>query len=309
MSEEDKKVTQSVNESPETGDSKKSTEESPETVADENQEGIVDQSPGDIKPEIVAEDNSTADSKEANASEETVASSASEELTVDAVADVKQESGMEDTLKPTTEVGGDAEEEITGKTAQQEIPDAATEKSSHVDTEEKPKDVVESNAEAVASTTAVANDEASSDESHDEDSSDGEDETPDFSEYSKKQLVQELKEVLKQENLIKQEGKASELKGIYEEHYHKEKEAALELFIADGGVADDFAYRGDDLDKEFFTLAHDFKERRSKQFREIERTKERNAVAKNQVLDKLRELVDSEETTSSIDGVKAIQVE
>ena len=309
MSEEDKKVTQSVNESPETGNSKKSTEESPETVADENQEGIVDQSPGDKKPEIVADDNSAADSKEANSDEERVDSSASEALTADAVADVKQESGLEDTLKPTTEVGGDVEKEITGETAEQKIPDAATQEPSHVDTEEKSKDVVESNAEAVESTTAVANDEASSDESHDEDSSDGEDETPDFSEYSKKQLVQELKEVLKQENLIKQEGKASELKGIYEEHYHKEKEAALELFIADGGVADDFAYRGDDLDKEFFTLAHDFKERRSKQFREIERTKERNAVAKNQVLDKLRELVDSEETTSSIDGVKAIQVE
>ena len=316
MSEEDKKVTQSVNESTETGNSKKSTDETPETVAEVNQEGIVDESPEEKKPEVASEDNPAAESGEAVAEDDGVTASPSEAVAEEPVAGVKPEPVSDETTEFTAKGSETVAENKSQDTSSEPSADPVAEENTEevaegkreVAVDDKPEVKAEGNT-ASGTAAADAKDDASADESQEEDSSDGEDEAPDFSEYSKKQLVQEIKEVLKEENLIKQERKASDLKGIYEELYQKEKEAALELFTADGGAADDFAYRGDDLDKEFFTLIHDFKERRSKQFREIERTKERNAVAKNQVLDKLRELVDSEETTSSIDGVKAIQEE
>jgi len=255
MSEEDKKVTQVVEETTDSGNEERNIklqDETPEAVAEDNHQGFLEE----IREAVAKNDSDAVD------------------------------------IEVHGEAAAGNQEEVT-----ENIPDAEAVVSIAVMTEESWKPEAEANPEAAA------------DESHEEDSSDGEDDSPDFSGYSKKQLLQEVKDILKEENLIKHERKVSDLKGIFEEIYQKEKEAALELFIADGVSAGDFAYRGDDLDKEFFSAFHDFKERRSKQFREIERNKERNAVAKNQVLDKLRNLVDSEETTSSIDGVKSIQVE
>lgn len=320
MSEEGKKVTQLVNENTDPGNNKKSTDETPETVGEGNQEADVDESLQESKPEIVTNDNLVNESPEVTGSDNAVTAAEPETVADDNTASVAEEKPESVTEEKPEYVAEEVEKiEVEGSVeavSQEEVAEVASdvveEKKQEVVKEDTTPEVkAEGKSEAAKSETPVADakDDASEDDSHEEDSSDGEDEAPDFSEYSKKQLVQEIREVLKQENLIKQESKASDLKGIYEEIYQKEKEAALQLFTADGGSADDFAYRGDDLDKEFFTLMHDYKERRIKQFREIEKTKERNAVAKNHVLDKLRELVDSEETTSSIDGVKAIQIE
>jgi hypothetical protein len=264
MSEEDKKVTQMVDEATDAGienhvkttETEAEVEENPEAITDETHTVVAAETSDPVaseNPKVEAEGNS--------------------EEVVDAVEE----------NQPDIVAAGTGEEVAEANPEKMEEKDpASVEESTH---------------------------EATPEDNPEEDASDGEEETSDFSEYSKKQLVQEIKEVLKEENLIRYERKVSDLKGIYEEIYQKEKEAALDLFTADGGSADDFSYRGDDLDKEFFSLMHDFKEKRHKQFREIERAKEKNAISKNQVLDKLRELVDSEETTSSIDGVKALQEE
>jgi hypothetical protein len=136
-----------------------------------------------------------------------------------------------------------------------------------------------------------------------------EEEAIDYSGYSKLRLLQALKDILNENEYIKKDALVNDIKGHFDEIYQKEKDAALEQFLSSGGEADDFAYRGTDEDKLFFVAYHEFKSRRSKQIKENERVKEQNALAKNAVLDKLRELVDSEETTSSINAIKAIQQE
>ncbi|MCC5937225.1 MAG: DUF349 domain-containing protein [Lunatimonas sp.] len=147
-------------------------------------------------------------------------------------------------------------------------------------------------------------------EAEEEQSEDGqEEEVVDFSGYSKHKLLHAIKEILKDDHYIKHDPQVNDIKSHYDEIYHKEKESALEQFLADGGAEDDFEYRDAEEDKEFFVSYHEFKSRRSKQIKENEKAKERNAYAKNAVLDKLRELVDSEETTSSIDAIKSIQHE
>lgn len=149
---------------------------------------------------------------------------------------------------------------------------------------------------------SLETDDDQNEESHEE-------EVVDFSGYSKHKLLHAIKEILKGENYIKHDPPVNDIKSHFDEIYQKEKESALEQFLADGGAKDDFEYRDAEEDKEFFVAYHEFKSRRSKQIKENEKAKERNANAKNAVLDKLRELVDSEETTSSIDAVKSIQQE
>jgi hypothetical protein len=131
----------------------------------------------------------------------------------------------------------------------------------------------------------------------------------DFSNFTKKQLLQTLKELLKEEDYIKKDPLVNDIKSHFDDYYGKEKDAALKLFLEEGGTEDGFEYRGDDVDREFFHAFGEFKDRKSKQYKEQERAKEKNAHAKNQILDRLRELVDNEETTSSIDTIKEIQKE
>lgn len=136
---------------------------------------------------------------------------------------------------------------------------------------------------------------------------DNEDESFDFNHHDKAQLLQALNDFLKEQDFIKKDHYVQDLKAHYDEFYQKEKDAALEQFIQDGGEADAFEYRGTDEDKSFFASYHLFKDKKSQQIKEIEKSKEKNAYEKNQILDNLRNLVDGEETTHSIETIKKIQ--
>src|SRR5690606_3830509 len=76
-----------------------------------------------------------------------------------------------------------------------------------------------------------------------------EDHSVDFSGWSKRQLLDELKELLKKGEYIQADASANELKTTYDEIFEKEKEEALQHFISEGGVVDDFEYRKTDEDR------------------------------------------------------------
>nr|WP_317174865.1 DUF349 domain-containing protein [Pararhodonellum marinum] len=141
-----------------------------------------------------------------------------------------------------------------------------------------------------------------SEEEHHED-----DDHIDYSEFSKKQLISALKELLQGSNYMKADKSVHEIKTHFDELLSKEKDDALKQFISDGGVEADFEFRNSDEDRQFFILYHDFREKKSAQYKELERSKETNLHAKNKILNTLRELVDGEETTHSISTIKAIQ--
>jgi hypothetical protein len=134
-----------------------------------------------------------------------------------------------------------------------------------------------------------------------------EEENPDYSSFSKHELFKELQKILSVENFQKQDAAINELKKLYDEFIGKEKELALEKFLSEGGVADDFEFRFSDEDKAFTALINDFKVKRYKSYKELEQQKEKNLLAKNQILEKLRSIVDGEETTLSINTIKQIQ--
>jgi hypothetical protein len=131
----------------------------------------------------------------------------------------------------------------------------------------------------------------------------------DFHHFTKKQLLDEIKSQYAKGEFNKSDHLVQELKTVYDEIFEKEREEALQHFIADGGEADDFQYRKSDQDREFFKIYNDFKDRRVNYLKELEQSKDKNLFAKNQILDRLRDLVDGEETTDSITTIKKIQEE
>ncbi|MDH5382161.1 MAG: DUF349 domain-containing protein, partial [Cyclobacteriaceae bacterium] len=149
-------------------------------------------------------------------------------------------------------------------------------------------------------------------ESSDHEGSDHEDtehEEPDYSHFSKKELVDEIKTLAHEDDVLKADKKSQQLLPFFEEIHNKEKEDALKKFIGDGGEADGFEYRNDELDDRFeanFQLIHD---RKVKFLKEKERERESNLKRKEEVLEKLRHFVDSEETNISFNQFKEIQDE
>jgi hypothetical protein len=143
----------------------------------------------------------------------------------------------------------------------------------------------------------------------DEHPTDEEEAHVDYSDYSKIQLLKALKEVVETGNLLKIESAVNEIKSHYDDIFNKEKSTALEQYKVSGGAEDDFQYRPDEEDREFFGVYHNFKTKKTEIIKDLEKQKEKNLIAKNQILDKLRELVDGEETTSSISSLKQLQEE
>lgn len=144
-------------------------------------------------------------------------------------------------------------------------------------------------------------------EKEEDDDHEDEDQQIDYSNYSKKQLVEVLAALTKEDNINKIERVLKEVKPHYDELRNAEREKALEKFIAEGGDEADFAYKPDELDIKFDADYGLLKERRSKHFASIEKQKDDNLAAKNQLLEQLRKLVDDEETTDSLDELKKIQ--
>ena len=129
----------------------------------------------------------------------------------------------------------------------------------------------------------------------------------DLSGLSKVELLDLLKEKLADGISAKLDKFVHELKAAFDEISTKEREEALQLFLGDGGLADDFSFRGTEVDKEFNSIYNNFRHQLSSFRKEAERQKEKNLQAKTELLNKLRELVDGEETTLSMAAVKSIQ--
>ncbi|EOZ98979.1 hypothetical protein A33Q_0834 [Indibacter alkaliphilus LW1] len=134
-------------------------------------------------------------------------------------------------------------------------------------------------------------------------------EAVDYSHFNKKELLNALKELVATEKYSKIDSVVSEIKNHFDDIYNKEKDIALKDFLEKGGTTDDFQYRAEDEDRLFFAAYNDFREKKSNFLRDQERQKEKNLQAKNEILDRLRELVDGEETTHSISTIKSIQEE
>ncbi|MBI0400208.1 DUF349 domain-containing protein [Cyclobacterium marinum] len=173
---------------------------------------------------------------------------------------------------------------------------------------EKPKETKEEASSDKIETPATPIETSPAAKEESEESEDEEEEF-DFHNYTKPQLIKALKDFVQEQNFVRRDGLVQEIKNQYDEYFLKEQEQALDQFLKEGGEKDGFVYRGTDEDREFFASYQLFKEKKHQQYKDLEKSKEKNANDKNLILDQLREIVDGEETTNSIETIKKIQDE
>ncbi|GAA5027436.1 hypothetical protein GCM10011506_16600 [Marivirga lumbricoides] len=187
-----------------------------------------------------------------------------------------------------------AEEEARALTAKAEAED-----------EKQNMSIGSSEMEAAASDV---NDSESSDDDSEEDE-DHEEELPDYSNYSKAQLVEAIKEISHSDNFRRADKILSEIKPLFDEIYEEERKTALDKFLAEGGEEADFAMKNDELTDRFEANLQLYKDRKRKHFKEQEKQKDDNLKKKQEILDRLRELVDGEETITGLNVIKELQKE
>jgi len=150
---------------------------------------------------------------------------------------------------------------------------------------------------------------ADRDEVYDEGLDDEEHKHVDYSNYTKSQLVSLVKELSKESNFKKVDHVLREIKPVYDDIRERERQAALEKFTADGGEPDAFDYKGDDLDLAFDANVKLIRDRRAQYFRQQEEQKAENLQKKEELIERLRVLVDSPENTNQFEAFKELQKE
>ncbi|MEQ8364881.1 MAG: DUF349 domain-containing protein [Cyclobacteriaceae bacterium] len=135
------------------------------------------------------------------------------------------------------------------------------------------------------------------------------DNSVDYSNFSKEQLASAVKELTNETSFSRIDGIIKEIRPLFNAIRNKEKAAALEKFIAEGGVKDDFDYKGDAADHDFDATVKLLRSKKNKYFKEQEEQKSGNLAKKNALLEKLRSLADGEDTENSFAEFKQLQRE
>ena len=151
--------------------------------------------------------------------------------------------------------------------------------------------------------------EADLSDSVDHDEHHHEEEHIDYSVYSKSQLVQVIKDLIREENFRKVDNILREIKPVYDDLRDRERSEALSKFTADGGIAEDFEYKGDDNDINFDANYRLLKDRKVQHFRQQEERKVDNLRRKEHLLERLRELSDAPDSNNQFDAFKELQKE
>ncbi len=131
----------------------------------------------------------------------------------------------------------------------------------------------------------------------------------DYSNYTKQQMVHVLESMLKEDDFGQVGRILKEIKRPYDKIANAERKAAYEKYIEEGGEKDGFEYRNDESDHKFLDLFKKLKERKNQFFNSLEKQKDHNLKIKLEILENIRQLVDSEETNASIKSLKDLQEE
>ena len=180
--------------------------------------------------------------------------------------------------------------------------------------EAEPEPKVETPAEVVVETKSESKAEAEEnqeeeDSSDDDSTSQNNDAEVDYHEMSNAQLAELLEGLLSSSDFKKVNEVSKAVQPVFYERKDKLQKEALEKFVAEGGAEDDFEMHWDEEIQRIEASLKSLREKKSQHFHQIEKERTDNLKAKNTVLEKLRELVDGEETVTSIKAIKEIQNE
>ena len=238
----------------------------------------------------MTEENGTSNKPEENQEQENVQKE--NNTTNDATQEVKAEA--------TDNAVNEADEAIVQESLSDEKAEVAEQSDESATKEEQ--QVEAEKVEDKEESSDAENQDEDDDEHHEE-------ELPDYSNYDKAQLVEVIKEVSHSDNFKRGDRILNEIKPLFDEIYDAEKKEALDKFLAEGGEEADFAMKHDELNDRFDANYQLFKDRRRKHYKELEKQRDENLKRKEEILDKLRELVDEEETITGLNVIKDLQKE
>lgn len=144
---------------------------------------------------------------------------------------------------------------------------------------------------------------------------DDEEEQVDYSSLSREQLIEQLSDLLQDSNIEAIRNKVAAIKVAFHEKTREENEKDLETKSTDEKASDggpqEFVpedQNADVLEQRFNEVFNVYKEKRTKFLEEVEEQKKNNLVAKQQILEQLKELINSEETLkTTYDKFKELQ--
>lgn len=131
----------------------------------------------------------------------------------------------------------------------------------------------------------------------------------DYSNCDKKDLVGLLKESAANNDFKRADELIREIKPLFDEIRQRERTEALIRFKENGGNDEDFVFKGDEWDHAFDIYLKSIRDNRQRHFRELEEQKNVNLQTKTNLLERLRQLVDGEDTEHSLRHFKEIQKE
>jgi hypothetical protein len=131
----------------------------------------------------------------------------------------------------------------------------------------------------------------------------------DFSQKTKTELLEFAIDLNHHDQINRLDKYLKPLKARFDKLFIEERQTALDAFVAEGNERDDFEFRGDDESKKFQDYYSLLREKRNKHHAEFEKRKEDNLKRKEEILVKIRELIDGEETDNSIKAVRDLQSE
>ena len=205
---------------------------------------------------------------------------------------------------PEPNVSNDATED-------KEVEDNSTsgEEASAESVEEKEEQPVSKEDDPQEQQNAVVQDIEREEVHSEEEEEDAHEEEFDFEHADKGELLKQLKELKNEEDYQRLDKILKAIKPRFDELYELEKNEALQRFVSEGNEADSFEYHSDEGDKEFIAQYGLLKSKRNKHYKDLQNQREDNLKKKERLLEQLREIVDGEESTQSINSVKELQAE
>lgn len=291
QSEEEKKVnSEAENEVTTPVTSEKALEPTAETPTEE------------VKEEVVAEQTTEAEEVSEEAPVPFV-----EEKEVEVTSNTGKEEESEPAVletsveEPVVTEEEKAEEMVAGKEEAPEV-EAVTEGDSEMTKEEIATESKDESAEGDQESSTEDAQEEEDEPAHDEDEV-----LPDYTTYSREQLVEAIEELTHQDTYRRSSKIVEIIDPLFKAMEDEARSAALAKYIEEGGEKDSFEFRHDELFNRFDTSQRLIRDRRSAFYKEKEASKERNLAKKEELLDQLRGMIDGENTATNVKPIKEIQ--
>ena len=132
--------------------------------------------------------------------------------------------------------------------------------------------------------------------------------TIDLDNLDRQGLLDNLRQLLEQE-IPAIKGRASALRTRFNELNRQIQQDAFQAFLADGGDKEQYQPQNDSIAEQFYQLYDQYRARRQQYLANLEEQKKKNLLAKQELIDQLRSLVDSpdEQVRSALDRFNQIQ--